>query len=265
MTIAHIINPVKIPSTSDLYIAQPITFESMLRAKKTAEGLVNVELYTAQFEEDLEIIPIGFNKTTNLNRSILDIGIFNIPRKLPLLKDILEKLYEECDAEYLIYTNVDIAIVPSFYITIKKLIDSGYDCFTITRRDLPNSYKSVEQLPLMYKEVGKTHPGHDCFIFKRTLFEKFIHCDACLGMQHVGKYLLFNFFANGQKMHIFRDLHLTFHIGSDRIWRDKRYDDYKMHNFKEINSMLKHLISVNQSILSNPLIHKFLFAPSVSS
>ena len=43
-------------------------------------------------------------------------------RKLPLLADIIERLYENSDAEWLIYTNVDIAVQPHFYESVASII-----------------------------------------------------------------------------------------------------------------------------------------------
>ena len=54
ITIAHIINPVKVPITSDLYYAQPITFETMRIAKQYVEGKIEVHLFSANFLEDVD-------------------------------------------------------------------------------------------------------------------------------------------------------------------------------------------------------------------
>ena len=111
---AHIINPVKVKESSDLYFAQPITFESMRRAKGNASD-VSIELLSTQFDEDLEIIPSGFKVLANLERSILDINPRLQGRKLPLIKDVLLRASENTSAEYLIYTNADIGLMPHFY------------------------------------------------------------------------------------------------------------------------------------------------------
>src|SRR5712692_535207 len=108
--LAHLVNPVIVPPTSDLYVAQPITFESMRVAREFARDQVQVTLLSAQFPEDCAMVPPFFHGTRDLNRSILDLRNFRVCRKLPLLKDLLDRLYEESDADYLIYTNVDIAL-----------------------------------------------------------------------------------------------------------------------------------------------------------
>ena len=89
MRFAHIVNPVKVPVTSDLYKAQPITFESMLQAKKAAAGNVDVNLVSVQYAEDRSVVPESFIKTPDLSRSVLDVSSFEMNRKLPFIADIL--------------------------------------------------------------------------------------------------------------------------------------------------------------------------------
>jgi hypothetical protein len=87
-----------------------------------------------------------------------------------LIKDILQRLYESSTAEYFIYTNTDIIVLPQFYETAAKIIEQGYDAFIINRRRIPKIYNSVNDLPFIYSDIGKSHPGFDCFVFKRELF-----------------------------------------------------------------------------------------------
>ena len=58
--IAHIINPIKVDRSSDLFIAQTITFETMKIAHDFAKEKVKVDLFSAQYPEDRCIIPNGF-------------------------------------------------------------------------------------------------------------------------------------------------------------------------------------------------------------
>ena len=132
-TIAHIVNPVIVDESSDLYIAQPVTFRTMEIARQRAKGTVDVELFTAQYAEDRALVPAGWTATPDLTRSVMDIVTFRHERKLPLLADILDRLYEATEAEYLIYTNVDIGLVPHFYIAVNAFIEDGADAFSIKR------------------------------------------------------------------------------------------------------------------------------------
>ena len=104
--IAHVINPVVVPPQSDLFIAQPVTFESMRRAAEWARGTAEVTLCAACYPEDEPLVPDGFLRTPSLERSVLNFGCFEKPRKLPLVGDILQRLYDASDAEWLVFTNV---------------------------------------------------------------------------------------------------------------------------------------------------------------
>ncbi len=234
LSIAHIINPLKAKEGSELFIAQPIVFEAMRKAKVFAVG-VDVKLFSSQYAEDAEIVPYHFQKTTNLENAIE----INGKKKLPLIKDILTRLYENSNAEYLIYTNTDIIILPQFYEAVAKIIEQGYDAFIINRRRIPKIYNSVNDLPFIYSDIGKSHPGFDCFVFKRELFPKFILGEICVGIPFVEATLMHNLFAHAEKCKLFDDLHLTSHIGMNVM--PKRDEEYYQHNRKEFEKIKKEL------------------------
>lgn len=259
MKIGHIINPVDVSESSDLYLAQPITFETMRTALEVAKGQVEVNQFTAQYQEDRHLIPDWFKKTLDLERSVLDIEEFKVKRKLPLLQDILDRLYwaSDDDCDYLIYTNVDIALMPNFYIGVYELINQGYDAFTITRRTIPVTYSDVNQIPLMVAHPGKPHPGHDCFIYRRDVHPKFYLDQACIGASEVGKIMNTNLIYNARNFKEFKDLHLTFHIGDDRSWNSPELTDYFEYNRKALARTLKHYRTI-RTIPDHPLIEKYL-------
>ncbi len=236
--IAHIVNPVVVGENSDLYDAQPITFESMRIAKEFVRGKVDVELFTAQYPEDRSIVPDDFHVTPDLDRSILDFGTFQQPRKLPLIKDILDRLYDALDAEYLIYTNVDIAVLPHFYDSVSAIIDSGFDAFVINRRTIPDHFRNLAELPLMFACVGEKHIGHDCFVFKRDVSDNFELGKTCIGMPLIGQVLIWNLICQANNFKEFTDEHLTFHIGNDETWKDEGFSDYRRHNIEEAKQIL---------------------------
>ncbi len=256
VSIAHIINPVKVSSVSDLYCAQPVTFESIRRARSFAKHEVSVNNFTAQFNEDRPFVPSDFTATPDLDRSILDLGSFQKERKLPLLCDILDRLYTAADAEYLVYTNVDIALMPSFYTTVAHIINNGYDAFTINRRTISKEFKP-EQLTAMYAEIGEPHPGHDCFVFKKELYPKFNVGTACIGANWIGRVLLTNLICYARAFDIFKCLHLTFHLGDDRSWKTHDYADYDNHNERELLAILKNHESAGK-LKGKLLVNDFL-------
>ena len=247
--IAHIINPFNASPTSDLYTAQPITFASMLNAKEVARETVDVELLSAQYPEDRNMVVEGFRATRDLDRSVLDLGTFQKQLKLPLIDDIIRRLYEESDAEYLIYTNVDIGVYPNFYTEVNRFIDEGLDAFIINRRRLDARFTKVDQLNEIYQESGKKHPGFDCFVFHRDLLKDFQLAEVCIGVPFIGITFAQNIFALAKNYRLLEEEFLTFHIGME-IFKGRAARDYFRYNrkqfWKAMNSPLKeHLSSKN--------------------
>ena len=241
-TFGHIVNPVIVDRSSDLYTAQPITFETMRIARDFARDVVEVKLLTAQYPEDRALVPEWFQPTPDLGRSILDVGTFGKERKLPLLVDILNRLYTTLpEADYLIYSNVDISLMPHFYSAVKSFIDAGYDAFAINRRTISENFNGVEDIPLMFAEVGEEHPGHDCFVFRRNAYSRFNLGHVCIGVNWIGRVLLWNLMCHAQNFNEFKSTHLTFHLGNDKRWQGDGYSDYAVHNKREALKVLAEL------------------------
>jgi hypothetical protein len=242
-SIAHIINLFTVKPTSDLFIAQPITLESMKVAQAFAHGQVEVTLFSAQYPEDRSIVPNGFQLTGDLDRSVLEVGTFRLKRKLPFLVDALDRLYEASGAEYFIYTNNDIALMPHFYVTVNQFIEEGYDAFVINRRTISAKYQSPAQLPLMYAEVGEPHEGHDCFVFRREVYPQYKLGAICIGATWIGRALLWNLICHAKNFKEFTEEHLTFHVGpgNDRMLGAEEYADYRAHNKREAAKIMVEL------------------------
>ena len=162
MKIAHVINPFN--GSREHVNVQDITFESLKRAKEYVNNC-EVEIISSHFQEDEEVIPNFISKRIVLTHSVLDYNKNLSKRALPTLKDILTNSIAATDADYIIYTNIDIGVQQNFYQTIKEIIDQGHDAFVINRRRLSDEYQSVEQLNLIYADAGELHNGFDCFIF----------------------------------------------------------------------------------------------------
>lgn len=238
ISITHIINPVRVKENSDLFKAQPVTFESMKRAKDFALDKVKVNLLTTQYMEDRKIIPEHFTITPNIERSVLDVGAFKHKRKLPLLIDILKRAVDyDPKADYIIYSNVDIALMPYFYLFVEQKIQQGLDAFVINRRTIPDYY-DIDTLDLAYSEIGEKHPGFDCFIFKVSMLENFVLEKICIGTTRIGLAFIANLIIYSNKFKIFSDEHLTFHIGEDRVWQSEAFNDYVDHNESEAFKIL---------------------------
>ena len=239
--VAHIVNPVKVNENSDLFSAQPITFASILNAKKQSKNSAQISLYTTQFEEDRSIIPSEFTQLSNLERSVLDKNEKLNGKKLPLISDILSKLQEGEPCEYIIFTNMDIALMPHFYDSVFAYLEKGHDALVINRRRLSHTYSKIEELPLMYADLGKSHPGFDCFVFKTVLLKKFILDDICVGISFLEATMVHNIFSFAENPLFIPDGHFTFHIGMDVLVA--RDNAFYQHNrrcfFDKIQPQLK--------------------------
>jgi hypothetical protein len=213
--IAHLVNPVRAPIDARLAGAQLLTFESMRQAAAAASPAVRVDLLTTQYPEDHSIIPLWFSKTPDLARSVADEHRFTVHRKLPILADLLDRLYTSSDAPYLIYTNVDIIVHPTFYIEVARRIESGLDAFMINRRRVPDIYSSVDQLPAIFADRGAPHPGFDCFVFHRRLYPRFCLGRVCVGIPFIEITFSQNLFCHATRCALFADDFLTFHVGME--------------------------------------------------
>ena len=253
--IAHIINPVKVKQNSDLYFAQDITFKSMLNAKYFLKQNENIQLYTIQYEEDKEIIPKGFTILPNLQKSVLDINSKLKQRKLPLIKDILAPL-KNIDADYFIYTNVDIGLMPYFYSKVFDFLENGYDSLIINRRRIEAKYFSVNDLDAIYKDKGKSHPGFDCFVFHKSLLNKFVLDNICVGIPFLGVSLAYNIFSFAKKPLFIPNQHLSFHIGTDVL--PKRNNEFYKHNFYSFFYNIKPQLKANFELKKFPYSNEIL-------
>ena len=249
--IAHIINPVKLPPDRDLHWQQPITFESMREAEFSTPD--DVELVATYYIEDEEMVPEGFIKTEPLAMSALHLQSFNIPRKLPLFREILQKLYDTSDADYFIQTNADIGLMPYFYTFVKSIIDGGVDSFCINKRIIPEELKD-EDLSVLWSTPGIPHAGCDCFVFRRELFPKFDLGDIVMGTPWSETTLITNLIAYAKNFVVFKNAHATFHLGDRRVWIGHEYNDYRILNTNEFARILKKLSRKNKKILKHDAI-----------
>ena len=228
-SIAHIINIFQPADTSDLKLAQEVTIVSMLRAKENSVSPASISLLSAQTNRDRIMLPEGFTATSDLKRDVTNLQDFDKKMHLPILKDILDRVYNESEAEYIIFTNVDIGVQPNFYDEVNRFIEHGHDAFMINRRRIPEKFNSVEQLEEMLVEKGKKHPGFDCFVFKRELYSKFSLADVCIGVPFIEITLSQNLFCFAEKPKVFTNEHLTFHIGME-IFKGRAPKEYYRYN-----------------------------------
>lgn len=243
--IAHLINPVRSPEEDRLAATQHLTFESMRRAAEQAAGVARVDLLTTQYPEDHDVIPPYFTRTPDLERSVADVHRFSVHRKLPMLADLLARLYTSSSAPFLIYTNLDIIVHPSFYEEVAARINSGLDAFIINRRRIPGHDYTIDDLPEIFTLRGAPHPGFDCFVFHRSLYPQFQLGQVCVAIPFVEMMFSQNLFHAARRFALFDNDVLTYHIGMAIFKkRDPEYFAFNKAEFwKTIRVLLPHMSS----------------------
>lgn len=247
--IGHIINPITADPESRSYFIQQVTLTSIEHAKQSTilypYNEIEVDIYTAQFPEDHGMVPRNFIMTRDLSTSILDYYEIANGRKLPLIAEILNRLFEASSSDYFIYSNIDIALMPTFYLNVCQQIRSGYDAFTINRRTIGNHYSNLDQLKEMYKDFGDPHRGWDCFVFRREYYPRYRFGNICVGAPHFGLVFLANLMAFASNFKFFPNEHWTFHLGNDRKWGSKVNRVYAKHNRLEALRLLRELNEIS--------------------
>lgn len=236
-TYSHVVNPVEFPSTHPLHTAQAVTLASMAAAAAHPDA-PPVALVSAQFPEDRGAAPPGFVLTPDLQRSILDLGPFTPPRKLPLLADLLDRGHGAGPADHLVFTNIDIGLMPFFYVEVERLVRAGHVSFAINRRTIAAEPRDPAGLTALYAQVGAPHRGFDCFVFPRAWVPELELGRVTSGVPWIGRLLLANLGCLDPGFTVFTDRHLTFHLGDDRAWTSAADRPYRDHNLREARRAL---------------------------
>ena len=221
MKIAHVVNLFTSPEGSDSRRIQEITLDTLRRAAEAAADSAQVELLSAQLEADRKIVPDFMTPTRDLDRTIQDRVVCSDKRRLPFIHDILQRACEATDADYIVYTNLDIAVYPSFYGFLAEACSEGIDALAVNRAQIPRAHDGVDVLhALSVDEILKLknrspHHGVDCVMFRRDKFPSWRNPEICVGYPPVGEYLQECVEYHAEHFVWFKDAIQTFHIGVD--------------------------------------------------
>ncbi|MBI3431379.1 MAG: hypothetical protein HY018_04075 [Hydrogenophilales bacterium] len=235
-TFCHVINPFPCPENSEHGIASRITYESLrVAAEEARKQGIRVEIHAIVLPGDEIAIKGPATLAGYLDRTVQDIRPMSPKRPFPLIADILRVGAESSECGYLIFTNMDIAVQPNFYVALNEIVEKRFEPgtpFTIYRRNISSHYDSIEQLPEMYRQPGQIAYGYDCFVFPKSYVPQLDLGNCCIGAAHFD-YLLFIALdaVSGFRAQRINDLPLTFHIGNDIAWSSQI--DYIEHNLME--------------------------------
>lgn len=236
VSFCHLINPFPCPEDSEHGIASRITYASLrIAADEAAKRGIQVEINAVVLPGDEIAIKPPAKFAGHLHGTVLDIHPMTPRRPFPLIADILLTGAGSSNCDYLIFTNMDIAVQPDFYVQLLEIIEKRFEPgtpFTVYRRNIPSHYNRIDELPEMYRQTGQIAYGYDCFVFPKSYVSQLDLGHCCIGAAHFD-YLLFIALdvASGFLTQRVNDMPLTFHIGNDIAWSSQI--DYIEHNLTE--------------------------------
>ncbi len=258
ISFVHLVNPVEKPPEHELSRAQAVTYKSMRSAASFAmaqDPFLQVQLAATAFPEDAPAHPEGFIVLPPLERASEDVASFRVPRRLPLLHEVLEKGAACCEAAdlpgdtYLVFTNIDIGVMPHFYAYCAWLVRHDFDTVIINRRTIADFYpQSESDWPAMLSDFGGNHPGLDCFVIKASILKKLSSFQSIIGMGYVMRALLYDLVANSSRATIILDAHATFHVGDAMDWVSEKFNDYREFNKAECLKTIAALIAQSPAL-----------------
>jgi hypothetical protein len=125
------------------------------------------------------------------------------------------------DADFVLFSNSDICVRPTFYRTVHQLIVQGNLAGSIHRATIlgldPRDSDSNSQA--LRSENWYLHPGSDCFFFPKATANVMRKSTLLMGVPPVGRHILLTLSALNRSFKKFPALGITFHYGDDRTWK----------------------------------------------
>ena len=233
--LVHLFSPYRLQNCDKRYCpydqAQTVAIASMHRAANQANRASVTLAATAFADEADAVTPDGFLRLDPLHRSTrTEFPDFVSAKQLPFVADIFEALKKHRDFatfDYVIYTNSDIILHERFYDIVALAIDHGHDAFTINRQTISAVGEdgvlfSAQDLDHIFALEGREHPGSDCFVIRREIFEQIELGSLYLGFPPFANFILFQIEALAENYRVFEsnELKATYHLGDDQSWRE---------------------------------------------
>ena len=245
----HIVHAYKDKAVPVNTAIQSITFDTIRRAGQFCEPDYPVTCVAVTFPEDIDLVPADM-VTATLQRVVTDICSFAVPRPLPLLFDVLHSgvsapavswTAADESVEFLVMTNSDIHLQPTFYCVLGELIRQGFDVITVNRRTIDLAEEDRSFSPIFWVDEGREHPGFDCFVFPVSMLKSFVQSDSCCGAGQAMRSLMFNLVAHARRFLMLTRAHMTFHLGNDVTWQNPIYADYTSFNARQARLVISEL------------------------
>lgn len=235
ISFTHVLNPFPARAGSEHAIASRITWQSLRVAHQQAvEQGIEVNCRAAILRGDEAAVESPVSQTLYLPRSVQDVATLLPRRPLPLIGDILNVGSQDVTTSHLIFSNMDIALRPGFYVSLRDMIAGSIGQltpFTVPRINIDPSLADAS-LATMYAAPGSLGRGYDCFVLPIGLVPLLDLGTCCIGAPHFDNLLVMELDVlapGGVKASGVEPL--TFHLGNDFAWA--AMIDYVEHNLSE--------------------------------
>jgi hypothetical protein len=222
VSFTHILNPFSTKVGSPHEAANRVTWQTLrvAHSQARAHGL-SVECKSVIFPEDEAAVDAPTTTIAYLNRSVQDIKQLSPHRAFPLIADLLSIGAADETSTHIIFSNMDIAVQPHFYLALRDLYSGPLERevpFTVPRLNIDEKLVNGT-LEQMYQASGPIGVGFDCFVLPRELVSKLDLGACCIGAPHFDQLLLIELdVLSGHKAKRLYDQRLTFHFGNDIAW-----------------------------------------------
>ncbi len=222
MRLTHVFSPAAARAGSNLARAQATSFEAIRRAWLYTQAVrpdIQVDFVTPVHDADRAAVPALASLAPRLARRLENVTSIRPVRGLPLMGDVFQVGAAAARGEFIIYTNVDIAPMPSFYEIVARLLQD-HPGFAIARRILTSEPMEAGELAQMYAQLGRRSFGLDTFVCPREVALTIDLGHVAVGLPCVEFAAMGAIDAAcGFRAQIYRYLHANFHHGVDRVWK----------------------------------------------
>ena len=219
-----------VTNTFGKYHRQNVAVESWLHLKDTFPD--DVSLFNLQFEDEKGTFTDHYPGVTTahvLKQSSQTVIIEPVKKKLPLIFEIITEGFEVSGADYVVYTNSDVMLLPRL---VEYIIAEKPDCMAGPRLDIESIDSFQKVLDNEVKPVRVEIAGYDFFVFERKWFEqhkKHFESDFVIGkplfdVDYAGLMVLL-----GKKYHIANGyplMALHIHHGIESVTTDSPEKDH---------------------------------------
>lgn len=159
-----------VTNTFGKYHRQNVAVESWLNIKRKFPD--NIEIINLQFLDEKETFSDYYHDIRTEFGLTVSSKTYepNSIKKLPVISEIIVKGFSLSQADYVIYTNSDVILLPRL---IEYILTEKPDCMAGPRLDIENINSFQDVLDEKVVPVRNEIAGYDFFVFEKNWFKKY--------------------------------------------------------------------------------------------